>query len=124
MQSFRELKVWQKSIEFVTEVYRLTEKFTKGELYGLTSQIRKAAVAIPSNIAERHNRNNIKEYLQFLYIARSSAAEVATQLQIASNLEFLPDSKFKSASENLDEIQRMLSGLISKLRTIKFKTKT
>lgn len=78
MANFKELLVWQKSIDFVTEMYRITETFPKTEIYGLVSQIRRAAVSIPSNIAEGNSRRSKPDYLQFLKIARCSCAEVET----------------------------------------------
>ena len=89
MANFKELLVWQKSIDFVTEIYRITETFPKAEIYGLISQIRRAAVSIPSNIAEGNSRRSKTDYLQFLKIARGSCAEVETQLIISKNLGFL-----------------------------------
>ncbi|CAI8823833.1 four helix bundle protein [Chryseobacterium sp. IT-36CA2] len=89
MANFKELLVWQKSIDFVTEMYRITETFPKAEIYGLISQIRRAAVSIPSNIAEGNSRRSKPDYLQFLKIARGSCAEVETQLIISKNLGFL-----------------------------------
>lgn len=80
MANFKDLLVWQKSIDFVTEVYRTTEAFPKNEFYGLMSQIRRAAVSIPSNIAEGNSRRSKPDYLQFLKISRGSCAEVETQL--------------------------------------------
>lgn len=89
MANFKELLVWQKSINFVTEIYEVTNDFSKDEMYGLTSQIRRASISIPSNIAEGNSRRSIADYLQFLKIARGSCAEVETQLIIAKNLKFI-----------------------------------
>lgn len=86
MANFKELLVWQKSINFVTEIYEVTNNFPKDEMYGLTSQIRRASISIPSNIAEGNSRRSVADYLQFLKIARGSCAEVETQLIIAQNL--------------------------------------
>jgi len=83
MANFKELLVWQKSINFVTEIYELTNDFPKNEMYGLISQIRRASISIPSNIAEGNSRRSVADYLQFLKIARGSCAEVETQLIIA-----------------------------------------
>lgn len=83
---YKDLAVWQKSINFTVEIYKLTQTFPKEELYGLTSQIRRAAVSIPSNIAEGNERNSHKEFNQFLHIALGSAAELDTQLLIAKEL--------------------------------------
>lgn len=86
MITYKDLIVWQKSIDLVYEVYALTRKFPKDELYGLTSQMRRAAVSIPSNITEGYRRQAIGEYHQFLYIANASASELETQLIISKNL--------------------------------------
>jgi four helix bundle protein len=87
----KDLEVWKLSINFVTSIYKKTNSFPKEEIYGLTSQIRRAAVSIPSNIAEGAARRNKTEFRQFLYIALGSAAELETQLIISGNLNFLPD---------------------------------
>ena len=85
----KELKVWQKSMEFVKNVYEITEQFPETEIYGLTSQLRRAAVSIPSNIAEGSARSSDRELIQFLYIAIGSMAEVETQLILARELGFV-----------------------------------
>ena len=114
MRTHRELLVWKKSIEFVTQIYNLTNKFPKDENYGLSSQLRRAAISIPSNIAEGAARNTDKEYVRFLYIARASASEIETQLIISKNLNY-----FNSGNENLDTdlllILKMLTYLINKI---------
>ena len=89
MGNFRELIVWQKSVSFVTEIYKLTEDFPKNEIFGLTSQIRRAAVSVPSNISEGHSRRSSLDYLQFLKISRGSLAELETQLLISKNLRYV-----------------------------------
>ena len=94
MANFKELLVWQKSIDFVTEIYRITETFPKAEVYGLISQIRRAAVSIPSNIAEGNSRRSKPDYLQFLKISRGSCAEVETQLVISKNLGFFNEDDY------------------------------
>lgn len=86
MQSYRELIVWKKGIELVTEIYALSANFPKEEIYGLTSQMRRSAVSIPSNIAEGYARKHSKEYIQFVRIAYGSGAQLETQLEIAKNL--------------------------------------
>ncbi len=95
MKTHKDLDVWQKSIEFVTEIYKITKLFPKDELYGLISQIRRASVSIPSNIAEGAARNHKKEYIQYLYIALASGAEVETQLIISKNLNYINDENFQ-----------------------------
>ncbi|MCX6702601.1 MAG: four helix bundle protein [Candidatus Wolfebacteria bacterium] len=115
-KSFRELIVWQKSIALVVKVYKLTEKFPKSELFGLTSQIRRAVVAIPSNIAEGYARRHTKEYAQFVNIAFSSGAELETQLVISEELGYVNKNEYEGISETLCEIMRMLNKLGNVLR--------
>ena len=93
MKSFRELRVWQKAMDLVETVYLLTQDFPKQETYGLTSQVRRAAISIPSNIAEGHTREHIKEYLHHLSMAQASLAEVETQLEIAARLKYLQSNR-------------------------------
>jgi len=112
-QHYRDLLVWQKAIELVTDIYRVTRGFPKDELYGLTSQIRRAAVSIPSNIAEGQGRLTRGEFRQFLGQARGSYAELETQLIIARNLGYL--SQPGNLIEQLAEVGRLLNGLLSSL---------
>jgi four helix bundle protein len=86
---FRELQVWQRGMDLVVAVYRLSAEFPRAEIYGLTSQVRRSAVSVPSNIAEGHTRESTKEYLQHLSVAQASLAEVETQLEIACRLAYL-----------------------------------
>ncbi|WP_265427624.1 four helix bundle protein [Chryseobacterium sp. YIM B08800] len=116
MANFKELLVWQKSINFVTEIYELTNDFPKDEMYGLTSQIRRASISIPSNIAEGNSRRSVADYLQFLKIARGSCAEVETQLIIAQNLKFLREEYYSKLNQDIIEISKMLNGLINSLK--------
>ena len=116
MANFKELLVWQKSIDFVTEMYRITETFPKAEIYGLVSQIRRAAVSIPSNIAEGNSRRSKPDYLQFLKIARGSCAEGETQLIISKNLGFLNEDGYLKLNQEIIEISKMLNGLINSLQ--------
>jgi four helix bundle protein len=113
MKTHKDLEVWKQSISFVTEIYKITKHFPKEELYGITSQMRKAAVSIPSNVSEGAARNSKKEFLHFLHISLGSAAELETQLIISQNLKYLdePTDLFR----NLEDIKRMLSGLIKSL---------
>ena len=113
LQSYKQLIVWQKSIELVKEIYRVTEEFPKNELYGITSQMRRAAVSIPSNIAEGYKRNGRQEYIHFLNISEGSAAELETQLIISKDLYRNID--FKLLEKLLDEIQKMLFSIITKI---------
>ncbi|KFF08420.1 four helix bundle protein [Chryseobacterium luteum] len=116
MANFKELLVWQKSIDFVTDVYGITGSFPKDEMYGLISQIRRASVSIPSNIAEGNSRRSKPDYLQFLKIARGSCAEVETQLIISRNLNYLNEQDHQKLNQGIVEISKMLNGLINSLQ--------
>ncbi len=111
MHNLKELKLWHKAIELTTEVYRLTADFPKEEKYGLTSQIRRAAVSVPSNIAEGAGRNSNKEFVHFLAISNGSSYELQTQLIISKNLNLIN----ASADQLLDQIQKMNYSLQIKL---------
>jgi four helix bundle protein len=113
IQSYRDLIVWQRAIELVTEIYHLTKKLPKNEDYGIVSQMRRAAISIPSNIAEGYRRKNRKEYLQFLYIAFGSASELETQLIICEKI--YSDIEYIKANSLLNETIKMLSSIINKL---------
>ena len=112
VSTHKDLDVWKKSMDFVTELYKQTASFPKVEIYGLSSQMRRAAVSIPSNIAEGAARKSNKEFIQFLYIALGSSAELDTQLIIAKNLNFIDVTVFEKMNVDQDEISRMLVGLI------------
>jgi len=114
LKSYKELIVWQKSIELVKEIYKLTNEFPRSEIYGLSSQMQRAAISIPSNIAEGYSRKNLKEYIQFLHIAYGSSAELETQLIISKDL--YPNLNYKSIEVFLEEIRKMLNTMIKKLR--------
>jgi four helix bundle protein len=114
-QHYKDLLVWQKAVTLVTRIYEITQCFPKEETYGLRSQIRRAAVSIPSNIAEGQARLNIKEFRQFLGVAKGSLAELDTQLVIAQNLGYLAGADLPI--ELLSEVRRMLQGLLSSLTT-------
>ena len=115
IQSYKELIVWQKSILLTKMIYSTTEIFPKAEIFGLTSQIRRAAVSIPSNIAEGFSRKHRKEYRQFLLIAFGSAAEMETQLIIGHELKFVKDDEFNELRSLLEEVRKMLHKMISTL---------
>lgn len=115
MQTHKNLKVWQRSISFVTEIYRITRDFPKEEIYCMALQLRRAAISIPSNIAEGSARKNTKEYIQFLYIALGSASEIETQIIISINLGYIMHEKVGGMQSELEEIIRMLVGLIKSL---------
>ena len=114
MKTHKDLMVWKKSIDFVTRLYRLTENFPDSERYGLTNQLRRAAVSIPSNIAEGAARSSDKEFVKFLFVSRASAVEIETQLIIANNLGF--DSEgYEELNNELNAISRMITSLINKI---------
>lgn len=114
MKTHKNLVVWQKSMLLVRRVYQLTQTFPKDEIYGLTSQIRRAAVSIPSNIAEGYGRSTDKEIIRFLYVSSGSASEVETQLIICRDIEYLSAEQFMELDVLTNEIIRMLSSLINK----------
>jgi len=108
----KNLDAWKEAIKLTIEIYTLTKSFPKEELYGITNQIRRSAVSIPSNIAEGCARQTAKETIQFLHIALGSAAELETQLIIANNLNYINEHEFESLLEKLYAISRMTQGLI------------
>ena len=112
MTDYKNLQTWQKSIELVTEIYRVTRPFPKDELFGLSSQMRRAAVSVPSNIAEGKGRHSIKELIQFLYKARGSLLELETQILIAQKLKYVDSTEGKQLNVRTLEIVRMLNGMI------------
>ncbi|MCL4390211.1 MAG: four helix bundle protein [Patescibacteria group bacterium] len=117
MNTYKELIVWQKSFDLSLQVYRATSTFPKDELYGLTSQIRRSAVSIPSNIAEGYSRRRKAEFLQFLHVAYGSAAELETQLLLSKELNYLNLEDFSRINSLLNEVLKMLGSLIVKVKT-------
>lgn len=115
INSYKDLIVWQKSVSVCVLIYELTERFPREEIYGLTSQMRRAAVSIPSNIAEGKNRATRKDYSQFLRIALGSCAELQTQIEISKRLPQTKNLDYKTIESDLIEISKMLSVLIGKL---------
>ena len=115
VKDYKELIVWQKSMDLVVEVYRLVKKLPKEETYALSDQMRRAVVSIPSNIAEGKNRSSEKDYLRFLFIARGSRAEVETQLLICVRLDYLEEAEVEYALNLCSEVGKMLSTMISKM---------
>ncbi len=111
MAGYRELKVWRLAMELAEEVYKLCDEFPRQEVYGLTSQLQRAAVSIPSNIAEGQARNTSKEFVYFLGIARGSLAELETQIMLAQRLDYLTAEKTDLVLEKAEEIGKMLNGL-------------
>lgn len=118
IKSYKELIVWQKSFELVKEVFTLTGKFPQSELYGIVSQMRRAAVAIPSNIAEGYGRRSTKSYTQFYAIAFGSALELETQTLLSKELKLAPQENFKKVDNLLIEVCKMLNSMITKMRRI------
>ena len=112
VRTHKDLDVWKKSMDFVTRLYKVTATFPKEEIYGLTNQMRRAAISVPSNIAEGSARKSNKEFIQFLHIALGSCVEIETQLIISNNLKFMNDESFLELDKERDEIGRMLFGLI------------
>ncbi|MCC5940656.1 MAG: four helix bundle protein [Balneolaceae bacterium] len=115
MHNYKELIVWQKSVDLATDVYRATSNFPKHELYGLTSQIRRCSVSISSNIAEGAGRSSSREFARFLKVANGSAYELETQLIISKNLSYLADESFEKLNQSIIEIQKMLYTFIKKI---------
>lgn len=115
IKNFRDLDVWCKGIEIVKDIYDVTKSFPKPEMYGLTSQVQRAAVSVPSNIAEGFNRFHNKEYKQFLYIALGSCAEVETHIEIAVMLGYISKEDKKDLLDKIEHESRMLRNLIKKL---------
>lgn len=109
--SYRDLEVWQKSMDLVLECYKLTKSFPQSEIYGLSSQLQRAAVSIPANIAEGRERQHKKEFIQHISIAYASLAELETHIQIAERLHYLETSSAKEILQNTSEVGRMLNGL-------------
>jgi len=116
IKSYKELIVWQKSFELAKEIFILTNKFPHSELYGITSQMRRAATSIPSNIAEGYGRKSTKSYAQFYAIAYGSALELETQVLLSKELQFNSLENFKKVDSLLIEVCKMLNAMITKIR--------
>jgi four helix bundle protein len=115
--SYKDLIVWQKSVELALEIYKLTSLFPNVEVYGLTSQMRRASVSVASNIAEGSIRGSKKDFCHFLRISLGSIAELQTQLEIAKSLSFVNDLDYNGMNNLTIEISKMIHGLIGKLKT-------
>ena len=111
MKSFRELRVWQAAMDLVEKIYRLTREFPKEEMYGLSSQLRRACVSVPSNIAEGHTREHLKEYLHHLSMAQASLSEVDTQLEIARRLHYITPTQLSSINGDLVSLGKQMYSL-------------
>ncbi len=116
MQSYRDLISWQKSMDLVEDVYKLTNKLPKDELYSLSNQLRRAAVSIPSNIAEGHDRNSLRQYINFLLIAISSNSELQTQLEICVRIGYLTREEVKPVFLLSQEITKILRSTVASLK--------
>ena len=115
MKTYRDLLVWQKAMELVTEIYHYTKLFPDEGRFCLTQQLRRSSVSLPSNMAEGYGRNSTQDYIRFLRIANGSLFELQTQLEIAKNLEYLSVEGFSVLYKLTREIERMLSSLIKKI---------
>ena len=116
MRPHQKLDAWSKSVDLVVEIYRATERFPKEERYGLTSQIRRAAVSVPANVAEGAGRYSRKEFAHFLSNAQESASELETELIIAHRLGYLSEALFNRLMADLERIGRLITGLAKRLR--------
>ncbi|MBC7930725.1 MAG: four helix bundle protein [Rubrivivax sp.] len=115
INSFRDLRVWQAGMDLVEEIYRLTQSFPKHEVYGLASQMQWAAVSVPSNVAEGHTREHTKEYLHHLSMAQASLAELETQLEIATRLQYISRESLSQILEHAWSLGRQLYSLRNSL---------
>ena len=115
LKNYRDLKVWQKSYRLCLDLYRITKKFSKEERFGLTSQIRRAAVSIPSNIAEGYGRKTTADYLRSLYIAYGSVCELETQVLLSGDLNYVNKQNLRALKDDTEEVERMLKALIKSL---------
>lgn len=116
-QSYRDLIAWQKAMQLVTNIYQSTQEFPKEERYGLTNQLRRAAVSVPSNIAEGQARFSQKEFKHFLSQARGSLVEIETQLLISKSLGYLSETSTRVLMDAASELGRILNGLIASIKT-------
>ena len=114
--SYREQFIWKRGIQLAINCYRLTEQFPKAELYGMTSQIRRSSVSVPSNIAEGYGRQFKKEYIQFLHIALGSLRELDTQLIIAREVGLTESSKIEPVIKEVEEMQKIMVSTLNKLK--------
>jgi four helix bundle protein len=115
LKNYKELKVWQKAYQLCLEIYKITKGFPKEETYGLTSQVRRSAVSIPSNIAEGYGRKTTSEYIRSLYIAYGSNCELETQTLLSGDLGYIEAAKLKKVQDGIGEVERMLKALIRSL---------
>ena len=112
MRNFKNLEIWNHGIQIVKQVYKLSQKFPADEKFGLISQISRAAVSIPSNIAEGFERETTKEFIRFLYIAKASSGEFRSQLYLAFDLDYMTKDEFSKLNLKVNEVSKLISGLI------------
>ena len=117
IKSFKDLEIWKRSIRLAKEIYQISEAFPKTELYSLTNQLRRAAISIPSNIAEGHTRKYTKEFRQFLYVALGSLAEVETLLVLSVELKCIHQDKILPLQKEIEELGKMINALLSRLKS-------
>ena len=116
LKNYKDLKVWQKAYQLCITIYKLTKHFPKEEQYGLTSQIRRSAVSVPSNIAEGYGRKTTQEYMQSLYIAYGSHCELETQIMLSKDLGYIKSDDFQKLQRYIGDVERMLKALIKSLQ--------
>jgi four helix bundle protein len=116
LDSYRDLLVWQKAMDLATKSYKLSSQFPRTEIYGLTSQIRRASVSVPSNIAEGYGRSSRKEYVQFLFVAQGSLKELETHAILALQLSFVPEENVRKLLKESETLGKMLGALIRSLK--------
>ena len=117
LKNYKELKVWQASYKTCLHIYKVTKQFPKEDMYGLTSQIRRSAVSIPSNIAEGYGRKTTLEYVRFLYIAYGSVCELETQTMICGDLDYVRKEKLDQLKKEIGDVERMLKAMIKSLES-------
>jgi four helix bundle protein len=116
LKNYKELKVWQKAYQLCLITYKITGRFPKEEIYGLTSQLRRSAVSVPSNIAEGYGRQTTKQYVQALYISYGSTCELETQILLAGDLGYIKSSDLMGIKQDVSEVERMLKALIKSVK--------
>jgi four helix bundle protein len=115
LKNYKELKVWQKSYQLCLKIYRITADFPKEEKFGLTSQVRRSVLSVPSNIAEGYGRKTTADYIKFLYIAYGSNCELETQIMLSGDLDYIDRTMVKEILDEINEVERMLKALIKSL---------
>jgi four helix bundle protein len=115
LKNYKDLKVWQRSYQLCLQIYKITKGFPDEEKYGLTSQLRRAAVSVPSNVSEGYGRKTTPEYIQFLYIAYGSICEIETQILLSGDLGYIEPGRLEVLNEGVKEVERMLKRLIKSL---------